>query len=154
MSQTCHERDYTRQIPKEKSSQKKRRPRYRERPALLRFRNIPGVWGLAPRSFRHRKLHDASTHRAPCSEIGIDREAGAHLGDLAADLFLDRSISVLAIGGQTIGHLDDPVRDLAELGLAEAPRRARRCAKPNAGCDGRLFRIERHAVLVAGDMRT
>ena len=57
-----------------------------------------------------------------------------------------------ALGRQRIEHLDDQLADLAELGDAEAARGAGRRAEPDAGRDRRLLRIERDAVLVAGDV--
>ena len=50
-----------------------------------------------------------------------------------------------------VEHLGDELPDLAELGDAETARRAGRRAEPDAGGHERLFRIERNAVLVAGE---
>jgi hypothetical protein len=48
-------------------------------------------------------------------------------------------------------HFGDQLADLAEFGLAEAARGAGRRAEADARGDEGLFRIERDAVLVAGD---
>ena len=51
-----------------------------------------------------------------------------------------------------VEHLDDQLADLPELGDAEAARGRGRRAEADARGDHRLLGIERHAVLVAGDV--
>ena len=65
----------------------------------------------------------------------------------------NRAVAVFAVGGQAVDNFDDPIGDLAELGLAKAARGARRGPKADAGGHGRLFRVKRDAVFVAGDVR-
>src|SRR5215831_8067613 len=48
-------------------------------------------------------------------------------------------------------HLDNVPRDGAELVLSKTSRGGRRRAEPNSGSHCRLLRVERNAVLVAGD---
>ena len=54
---------------------------------------------------------------------------------------------------QPVDDPNNPVADLAELGLGKPPRGAGGRSKADARGDGGLFGIKRNAVLVAGDMR-
>ena len=87
-------------------------------------------------------------------QVGVDREAGAHGFYFGFHLGLNGCVAFFAVGGKAVDDFDDPVGDLAELGLAEPARGARRGAEADAGGYGRLFGVKRHAVFVAGDVRT
>ena len=50
--------------------------------------------------------------------VWIQRETRAHLRHFGFDFGLDRVIAVLAVGRQAVDHFIDPIRDLAEFGLA------------------------------------
>src|SRR5512140_131943 len=63
-----------------------------------------------------------------------------------------RRLAVLRLCDR-IEHLGDHAGDLLEFGDAETARGRRRRAQTKAGGDERLFRVERDAVLVAGDRR-
>ena len=53
---------------------------------------------------------------------------------------------------QHVEHFRDQVADMTKFGNAEAARGAGRRAEPDTGGDRRFFRVERDAVLVAGDV--
>ena len=54
------------------------------------------------------------------SQIRVDRKLAAKLQDFGFNLGLNRRIALFAIGRKAIHHLDNPIRDLLEFGLAEA----------------------------------
>ncbi len=58
---------------------------------------------------------------------------------------------MLTLGAKAIEHVGDHVADLAEFGDAEAARGAGRRTDADAAGLGRRQRVERDAVLVAGD---
>src|SRR4029453_5637399 len=81
----------------------------------------------------------------------VDREAGAERADPLADRLLDRAIIVGAVLLEPIEDVGDHVGDVAEFIFTEAAGGPGwRAGGGAAGVDRRL-RIERHAVLVAGD---
>ncbi|MPL75491.1 hypothetical protein SDC9_21315 [bioreactor metagenome] len=86
------------------------------------------------------------------SERRVDREAGEQRRDLGLDGLFDLDVALFTIRGEPVDDLDDQPADLAELGLAEATSGAGRGAETHARGHRRLFRVERDAVLVAGDM--
>src|SRR3954452_3725470 len=88
----------------------------------------------------------------PCRLL-VNREALHQRLYLLANGRLDHRVLVAALLRQHVEHLDDHVADLAEFRDAEAAGGAGRRAEPHARGDHRLFRVERDAVLVAGDMR-
>ena len=88
------------------------------------------------------------THRHPL----VDREPRDQPLHLLAHRSLDQRILLDLLLRQHVEHLRDQVADLPELGDAEAARGAGRRAEPDARRDRRLLRIERDAVLVAGDV--
>src|SRR2546423_7541989 len=65
---------------------------------------------------------------------------------------LDLRIARLAIGGEAVEHFGHEAADMPKLGDAEAARGAGRRADADARGDGRLLGIERHTVLVGGDV--
>ena len=64
---------------------------------------------------------------------------------------LDRAIPFEAVVLETVEHVGDHVRNVAELGLAEAARRSSRGADADAAGLDRRQRVKGNAVLVAGD---
>src|SRR5690606_4463215 len=86
------------------------------------------------------------------SLLAVDRETIGERLDLGANRSLDGPVILVAIGLEAIEHFDDQLADELEFSFAEATRGARRSAQANARGDGRLFRIERHGILVAGDV--
>src|SRR5690606_18509282 len=80
----------------------------------------------------------------------VDREATAERHDLLAHPGLHRGVTFRRLA-QRLQHVADQPADLAELGHAEAAAAAGGGAKADARGDGRLLRVARHAVLVAGD---
>src|SRR5205085_8110015 len=94
-----------------------------------------------------------AAHCGPSPSGRVDREAGAKLADAARDRLLDLRVADLAVLAQALDDLGNQAADLAELAFAEAACRARGCPETNTRGDKRLFRIERNAVLVAGDRR-
>src|SRR5512142_1710873 len=86
--------------------------------------------------------------------LAVDGVALAKLDGALFDARLDLPIARIAVSGETVQHLDDHAADLLEFGDAEAARGASRRAQANTGSDRRLLGIERHAVLVAGDVGT
>src|SRR5512147_1963406 len=91
------------------------------------------------------------SHLTHASLAAIDRITLAELDRPLLDARLDPIVAGIAIGRETVEHLDDHAADLLELGDAEAARGAGRRAEPDARGHHRLLRIERHAILVAGD---
>src|SRR5690606_33186630 len=89
------------------------------------------------------------------TQIGVEREACAELLDLGTHSLLDAGIALVGVGDlEAVEHFRDQVTDLGELCGAEAAGRARRGAETDARGHERLLRVERDAVLVAGDVRT
>ena len=92
-----------------------------------------------------------ATHLDLTQTLLINREA---IGE-RLDPFLDRGFDQRRLAVRRlrdgVEHLGDQAADLLEFGDAEAARGRRRRAEPEARGDERLFRIERNAVLVAGD---
>src|SRR3984893_6929949 len=80
----------------------------------------------------------------------VDRETCAKLPDLGAHAGFRRA-GIAGLRRQRMQDLDDASPDGLKLTLSEAARRCRRRAKTNARGHGRLFRVERNSVLVAGD---
>ena len=60
-------------------------------------------------------------------------------------------VIVIGVRGEAVQHLDDHTPRLLKLGCAKAARGRGRGAEPDARGDGRLPRVERYAVHVAGD---
>src|SRR5215472_4423694 len=94
-----------------------------------------------------RLRSEAPVHRR------VDRKAGAQPADGAPHALLRRGIAA-GIFRQALQHIADPQANLAEFGGSEATRRRRRRAQANARGDGRLLRVERDTVFVAGDAGT
>src|SRR5688572_15468065 len=121
-----------------------------------------------PSHWRRRRIAAPSsdgrlslTWLASCAQNGqrirtsvlVDGEAGAQIADLPVHACLDLAIPLEAVRSQPVENIRDHVGDVAEFGLAEAARRAGGRSHPDpAGLDRRQ-RIERDAVLVAGDPR-
>src|SRR5262245_35681957 len=84
--------------------------------------------------------------------LTVDREPGDELLHLLAHRGFDQRIFLDALLRQHVEHLDDQLAHLLELGDAEAAGGAGGRAEPHARGDSRLFRVERDAVLVAGDV--
>src|SRR5215813_3681252 len=82
----------------------------------------------------------------------IDWKALAQPDRLRSDLRFDLGIARWTIRREPVEDLGDHAADLAKLRDAEAARRSDRSAEAHTGGHGRLFRIERNTVLVAGDM--
>src|SRR5918997_550875 len=83
---------------------------------------------------------------------GVDREPARQIVGALLGASFRRGVALFAVLGQPIENLHDQLADTPELRDAEAARRAGWRAETDAGGDHRLLRIERHAVLVAGDM--
>src|SRR5262249_5392852 len=82
----------------------------------------------------------------------VDRKAADELLHLLAHHGFDERLLLHAFLRKNVEHLDDQLAHLLELGNAEAAGRARGRAQANARGHCRLLRVERDAVLVAGDM--
>src|SRR5206468_9159605 len=80
----------------------------------------------------------------------VDREACAKLPDLRANADFRRA-GIAGLRRERMQSLDDAPPNGLKLILSEAARRCRRRTKTNARRDGRLFRVERNSILVAGD---
>src|SRR5690606_38460468 len=85
--------------------------------------------------------------------LGIDGERLAEFRDPAPHALLDLRVALLAVLAHAFDDLGDQPADLAELGRPEPARRPRRRAEPDARSDERRARVERNAVLVAGQVR-
>src|SRR5207248_1810543 len=81
---------------------------------------------------------------------GVDRKSGAQSLDGAPHALLRCGIAARVLR-QALQDFADPRPDLAEFRSAEAPRRRRGRAQANARGDRWFLRVERDAVLVAGD---
>src|SRR5579883_2218337 len=88
-----------------------------------------------------------------CSST-VDRKPRQEGLDLAAHGSLDEAVRVSALLRQHVEDLCNQCADLAKFRDPEAAGGAGRRAQPDAGSYGGLFRVERNAVLVAGDVRT
>src|SRR5690606_31221655 len=87
------------------------------------------------------------------SLITVHRETVGKRDDLFLHGLFDSGIAFVGIGNlQAVENFGDQRTDFLEFSNAETTRRAGRRAKTNAGRDERLFRVERNAVLVAGDV--
>ncbi|ENN85865.1 hypothetical protein RHSP_17832 [Rhizobium freirei PRF 81] len=96
-----------------------------------------------------------AAHAPSLAHIAVHREAVGELDHLLAHGSLDGSIAFVGIGDlQAVEHFDDQIADFPEVGFLEAARRAGRRAEADARRDEGLFRVERDAVLVAGDVGT
>src|SRR5690606_12022029 len=84
---------------------------------------------------------------------GVDREALAQVDGLRLHLLLDGAVSGFTVGGKAFQNFGDHAADLLELRDAEAACGAGGRAEADARGDHRLLRIERNAILVAGDVR-
>src|SRR5688572_9808015 len=82
----------------------------------------------------------------------IDWERLAHFGYTPAYAFLDLRIAVVAVLAQAFDHFGNQRADLAELGRAEPARRACRGAEADSRGHEWRARVERDAVLVAGQV--
>src|SRR5215212_10609177 len=82
----------------------------------------------------------------------IDREPGEQRLHLLPHRSLGRLVGLRALGRKRVEHLGDQFANMLELGHAKAAAGAGRRAEPDAGRDHWLLRIERDAVLVAGDV--
>src|SRR5262249_787774 len=85
------------------------------------------------------------------SSVAVYREAAPEVANLPPHLRLALGVPVRAVLGDAVEHVGDQVADLAELGDAEAARRAGRRPQTHARRDGELLRIAWDAVLVDGD---
>src|SRR5688572_11458872 len=83
----------------------------------------------------------------------VDREPLAERRDAALDRSY-RRFMVRAAFGEAVEYVADEVPDFLELADAEPARGPGRRAETDARGDGGPLRVERHAVLVAGDPRT
>src|SRR5437773_653675 len=88
----------------------------------------------------------------PTTTSSIYRKAPGESDRLFLHLRFDLGITRLAIGGEAVEHLGHEAADMPELGDAEAARGAGWRADPDPRRDGRLLGVERHAVLVGGDV--
>ncbi|QTK78950.1 hypothetical protein AT6N2_C1164 [Agrobacterium tumefaciens] len=94
-----------------------------------------------------------AAHRLLSLHVGIHRETVRQADDLFTHRSLDGGIAFIRIGNlQTIENLDDQLADFAEFRFLETARRAGRRAETDTRGNEGLFRIERNAVLVAGDV--
>src|ERR1700720_3937249 len=82
----------------------------------------------------------------------VDREPAHQPPDLFPDARLCLRILITAAFRQRVEHFRNHFADLPELGDAEAARGAGRRTEPDTRRDHRLLRIERNAILVAGDV--
>src|SRR5690349_3944569 len=87
------------------------------------------------------------------SASAIDRETRAQFTHAPVHLALDFAIVLRPVLGEAVENVRDHVADVAELRLAEAAGRARWRADADAAGFHRRQRVERNAVLVAGDAR-
>ena len=140
-------------IPERKVVWEKKTPPASGASCASSVQKYPGGLGAGPQERPLRQTPGCID--ASCAALrGRDRSETGHTArPLHSAPCLHLGIAILAIGGQTIGHGDDPIRNLAEFRFAKAAGRARRCAKTDAAGDHRAFGVERDAVLVAGDMR-
>src|SRR5215472_8551391 len=83
----------------------------------------------------------------------IDRETGTEFAHICAHSYLSYGVT-RRLQCQCAQHLDDVPRDSAKLVRTETACRRRGRAEPNPGSHRRLLRVERNAVLVAGDAGT
>src|SRR5580704_2903735 len=83
--------------------------------------------------------------------VAVNGKAGTERVHLGTHLFLDLSVAVRAVVGDTVEHVGDQVTDLAEFGRAEAARRPGRRAEPNPRGDRVFLGVTWNAVLVDGD---
>src|SRR5216684_2767623 len=91
-----------------------------------------------------RIVHSSAVNRKTCQQVL----------DLVAHRRLDETVRLGALLRQHIQHLGNQHADLAEFGSAEPTGGAGRRSETDAGRYRGLFRIERNAVLVAGNVRT
>src|SRR3984893_3140228 len=84
----------------------------------------------------------------------VNRKTCQQALDLVAHRRLDQTVRVGALLRQHIKYFGNQRPNLAEFGGAEPAGGAGRRSKPDAGCHRGFFRIERNAVLVAGDVGT
>src|SRR5258707_11531008 len=103
---------------------------------------------LIPRAALPRTVVSSSVRGR--SHGPVNRKSGAQRRDGAAHALLDRGIAA-GVVRQAAQHVADPEPDLTELGDAKPARRRRGRAEAAAGRHRRLLRVERNAVLVAGD---
>src|ERR1700674_5238939 len=89
--------------------------------------------------------------RIRLSPSGVDRKARQQALDLVAHGRLNQTVRLRPLLRQHVQQFGDQFADLTEFGDAEAARGAGRRAEADAGGDRGLLRIERNAVLVAGD---
>src|SRR5690606_9725148 len=82
----------------------------------------------------------------------VDGEGFAQFANAAADALLDLRIAFIAVPAHALDHFGDQAADLAELGRPEPAGRARRRPQANARGHERRARVERNAVLVAGQV--
>src|SRR6187551_3536774 len=83
----------------------------------------------------------------------VDRESRANIANPAVHLPLDFAIVLKTFRCQSVEDVGDHVGDFAELRLAEPAGRPCRRTDADAAGFHRWKRVERHAVLVAGDTR-
>src|SRR5262245_5794637 len=105
------------------------------------------------------KLLPLTLTLSPCrrgmgrGNLRINREAPAKRNRFRFHSGFDFGVASLAVGCQAVDYLRHQAADMLELGDTEATRGARRRADADAGRDRRLLRVERHRVLVDGDVR-
>src|SRR5690242_336584 len=84
--------------------------------------------------------------------VVIDGKARREPFHLLANPRFHLRVFLDALLRQRVQHFDEHFADLTELGDAEPAAGPGRRAEPDTRGDGRLLRVERDAVLVAGDV--
>src|SRR5258708_1094914 len=105
---------------------------------------VSEVISLSPMLSSSRTIFDPSSSTPPPPTRPLRTQTPRGLGRLSG---------LPPFGRKRIPDFDGQFADVFELGHAETAAGAGWRAEPDAGRDHRLFRIERNAVLVAGDMR-
>src|SRR5579871_1192160 len=91
--------------------------------------------------------------RVSVTQALINRETGTQFLDARRNARFDLRIAGFAVLAQAVDDLGDQLADQPEFGRTEAARGRSGRAETDARGDERLFRVERYAVLVAGDRR-
>src|SRR5690606_35388943 len=105
---------------------------------------------LTSSSVRSASVGSSGCCRATGSVL-IDGEALAERADTPANIGLDIGVAMLALVAQGFEHVGDHVADFLKLRDTETARRTGRRADADAAGLDRRQRVERNAVLVAGD---
>src|SRR5690606_32457699 len=108
-----------------------------------------------PIAFTSASVRSTSVGSSGCcratGSVLIDGEALAERANASPDIGLDIGVAMLALVAQCFEHVGDHVADFLKLRNAETARRTGRRADANAAGLDRWQRVERNAVLVAGD---